>query len=174
MSIIKDAPAREYQARLELWRQEVLASLGTSPVCNLMARRAEAQQHDGGEPLRIVLISAFFYSGLNAAGLVKRGERPRYHPAALVDERLRQFTLKADISSQDDLKEVVNAERIRAILHGIFGEFLGQVEIIFARDWKFKAGNGATVDFRMTWTAGWWLEELTSLYRRDTEQEPWR
>lgn len=174
MGIIKDAPAREYQARLELWRQEVLASLGTSPVCNLMARRAEAQQHDGGEPLRIVLISAFFYSGLNAAGLVKRGERPRYHPAALVDERLRQFTLKADISSQDDLKEVVNAERIRSILHGIFGEFLGQVEIIFARDWKFKAGNGATVDFRMTWTAGWWLDELTSLYRRDTEQEPWR
>ena len=118
-----------------------------------------------------MLISAFFYSGLNT-GLVSKDGPVAYHPATLVDERLREFSLSADFEKQPRLvKEVANAERLRAILSGVFGEFLGQVQVLFARDWKLRTANGATTDFRMTWSAGWWLDELTSLYRRDTRPD---
>jgi hypothetical protein len=54
-----------------------------------------------------------------------------------------------------------------------------RVELLFARDWvlhgvgklhdgKLMFPEGQAFNFRTTWTAGWWLDQLAELYRLDT------
>ena len=160
--------SRSRAASLELWRAEVVEALGQSTLVDLLSSKAAELQEDGGAPLRIVFISSFYHTAVHA-GLVGRDRHSEYLPAQLVDDRLRQFELAADLSAQPKLaKEVVNAARIRAILNSIFDAYLGKVECLFARDWTWPTSSGGAAVFRLTWTAGWWLDQLVALYKQDT------
>jgi len=45
-----------------------------------------------------------------------------------------------------------------------------KVQCLFARDWKLDGD----VEFRTTWSAGWWIEWLTREYLAETLPEPAR
>jgi hypothetical protein len=61
------------------------------------------------------------------------------------------------------LNDVANAVRLIEILGTVVDDlYISRVEVLFARDFQLGA-NGS--DFRTTWTAGWWLNELMKLYR---------
>jgi hypothetical protein len=69
------------------------------------------------------------------------------------------------------------SELLRSLIDGAYVQ---RVELLFARDWvlhgvgKLPNGElmfpeGQAFNFRTTWTAGWWLDQLAELYRKDTE-----
>ena len=98
-----------------------------------------------------MLISGLYYCAL-AAGIVSKGAPAVYEQASTVVAKLREL---AASTKEGAAKDVANATRLLVVLEKLFGDTLGNVQCCFARDWKI---DGA--DFRTTWTAGWWLEQL--------------
>ena len=129
----------------------------------MSAARASPQ-----EPMRIVLISAFFYVAM-AAGLVKKGNvAPNSkieYTAPNVIEALNALIAKGAEATSKDL---ANAARLHALLHSVFKEEdLPNVSCFFARDWTLEGGT----PFRTTWTSGWWLSALVDEYLLETLPE---
>ena len=166
--------SRTHAENVKAWHSKVASALGEAPLMSALSTKARSLQDDGGHRIRLVMISAFYYLAAGQ-GIVKKDEAYHYTPAQVIDDKLRKFeeendllALANDANKQKAVaREMANAIRLRAILSELFGEHIGQVDILFARDWKLPTLRGE-VDFRTTWTAGWWLDQLVGLYRLDT------
>ena len=58
--------------------------------------------------------------------------------------------------------------RLEVLLTKLFdGLYTSRVECLIARDWQLDGGTED--DFRTTWSAGWWLNHLVSLFQSTDE-----
>ena len=115
--------------------------------------------------MRFLCTGSFYYTAVHAKIADKKAVVRKFATARDICSALVKYMQDPSAESL----EIANAARLEITLALLFGEEnLDHVHLLFARDWKFRTVHGATSDFRMTWTAGWWLDELTSLYRRDT------
>ena len=69
--------------------------------------------------------------------------------------RLQKLVDDSEATTMDK----ANASRLITCLECLFGDRLGHVHCLFARDWTLQKGD-QTVKFRTTWTAGWFLEHM--------------
>lgn len=174
MSPEAKARREENKAKYQAFVRE---KMSTSKIPRHVNTLATASQDEDGDPVRVVCISSFFYLA-KAAQLVSkaprlpgdpwgaRGESAQYayQPAEVVLEsliRVRDHPHSLDPPAK--LNDVANAVRLIEILGTVVDDlYISRVEVLFARDFQLGA-NGS--DFRTTWTAGWWLNELMKLYR---------
>ena len=82
------------------------------------------------------------------------------------------------LAKVDDMKmrtqDLAGAVRLSELLKTLFDEaHVQRVELLFARDWTLppEPDPSKKFNFRTTWTAGWWLDKLSELYRTDTHME---
>ena len=145
-------------------------------MIELLRTKAQQLQEDpelappGGETIRICLISSFYHTAVHAK-IISKGAPYVYQPMHELCVKLKAFETDTDTDANPKLlREVVNAMRLRCILERLVDPmYEGKVECLFARDWEFKASAGqeGLCKFRVTWTAGWWLDYLVELYKQD-------
>ena len=147
------------------WEQYLKDCTKESELANMLNKLAQYAQDEGGEPVRIVMISAFWYLGLEAK-LVNKGTKSSdyaYQPMQVVLDAVRR--VRRECSKP---KEVANAVRLEVLLTKLFDElYTSRVECLIARDWQLDGGTED--DFRTTWSAGWWLNHLVSLFQSTDE-----
>lgn len=151
---------------LQRWEEQVKETIHDSELAKQLRALAAFSQDEGGEPVRVVLIGAFFYLA-QAAKLVGsdlheiRSSDYAYQPAAVVLSAVRR--VRNDPRS--DPRQRANAVRLEQLLSELFSPlYISRVECLIARDWQLSGGSD--VDFRTTWSAGWWLDRLVRLYQK--------
>jgi len=117
-----------------------------TPLADLVDLMRQLQALD--EPVRVVLISGFYY-GAVAAGVVKKGADPVYQPYADVSAKLEAVI--ADPNAK--VKDAVNCARLATVLSSLIDPGRSDnVQLLFGRDWVLEGKP-----LRTTWTAGWWI-----------------
>ena len=72
------------------WRKQVQAAFGGNSLTGLL-QKASKEKAKAKEPVRVVLISGFFYAAVAAKVVEKNVETYRYQPADMVCEMLRRL-----------------------------------------------------------------------------------
>lgn len=180
------------QKGLDHWRDWVRSHLtgkSQGQLTEHLKKAAAESQEENTEPVRIVLISSLFYLASEAGLVQKESYNYAYQPASVVIEALArrleesvpplEEQIEAGEDDKDDKKKretirsCAGAVQLSEILAALFdSSSIQRVELLFARDWCLHDTTGkAPPNFRTTWTAGWWLEELDELYRMDTRMD---
>ena len=111
--------------------------------------------------MRIVLISSFFYLAVKANLIAKDTKSVNYTYQPL--EVIIDSVVKVRDEPKNSNKDRANAVRLYTLLTELFDTLYStRVECLIARDWQL--GGGEREDFRTTWSAGWWLDQLVELY----------
>lgn len=135
---------------VERWQQRVAMEFHTkaSPLKDFYFHLAT--QASPEKPLRVVLISAFYYAALSAK-LVKKGDKTyAYMPAIKAAEMLQAYIKRACLECEVS-EALANIVRLDTVISLLFGAaHLQNVELLFARDWEIRG-----CPFRTTWTTGW-------------------
>jgi hypothetical protein len=175
------APGKR-KAGLDAWREEIkrVVSNQDDKLASQLKEFALESQGESSEPVRIVLISGLHYVAVAAKIVQKKTDHYAYQPASVVLEMFDQLLKKVN-DAKTETQDLVGAVRVSELLRSIIGgAYMQRVELLFARDWvlhgvgklpdgKLTFPQGQDFNFRTTWTAGWWLDQLAELYRKDTE-----
>ena len=170
------------KAGLDEWREEIkrVVSNQDDKLASQLKEFALESQGESSEPVRIVLISGLHYVAVAAKIVQKKTDHYAYQPASVVLEMFDQLLKKVN-DAKTETQDLVGAVRVSELLRSIIGgAYMQRVELLFARDWvlhgvgklpdgKLTFPQGQDFNFRTTWTAGWWLDQLAELYRKDTE-----
>lgn len=147
---------------LAQWTDAVQATVAESELKNQLNQIAARSQDEGGEPVRLVLISSFFYLGM-AANLVSKATKSInyiYQPLQVILDAVK----KVRDDPNGKLQDRANAIRLYVLLNELFDPlYHTRVECLLARDWQL--GGTDKDDFRTTWSGGWWLDHLVGLYQ---------
>ena len=174
------APGKR-KAGLDAWREEIkrVVNSKTDKLASQLNKFALESQGESSEPVRIVLISGLFYVAVAAKIVQANTDHYAYQPASVVLEMFDQLLEKVN-DANTKTQDLVGAVRVSELLRSLIdGAYVQRVELLFARDWvlhgvgKLHDGTlmfpeGQAFNFRTTWTAGWWLDQLAELYRLDT------
>ena len=177
---MKDPKKRE--AGLKAWGEEIkkVVSSKDDKLASQLRKIALESQGESSEPVRIVLISGLFYVAIAAKIVQPSTDHYAYQPASVVLEMFDQLRKKVN-DAKTETQDLVGAVRVSELLRSLIdGAYVQRVELLFARDWVLHGvgklhdktlmfPEGQTFNFRTTWTAGWWLDQLAELYRKDTE-----
>lgn len=144
---------------LAKWSQIVSDAISSTTLTSLI-RKAAADK--ARPPVRVVLISGGYYAGVAAKLVDKKQLTYSYAPALECHAKLIALRDDADANAKD----IANVARLITILDTIFGSDLEHVEYLFARDWNLQG-----VNFRTTWTAGWYLEAMVRSKFQDRAPE---
>ena len=169
------------KAGLDAWREEIkrVVNSKTDKLASQLNEFALESQGESSEPVRIVLISGLFYVAVAAKIVQANTDHYAYQPASVVLEMFDQLLEKVN-DANTKTQDLVGAVRVSELLRSLIdGAYVQRVELLFARDWvlhgvgKLHDGTlmfpeGQAFNFRTTWTAGWWLDQLAELYRLDT------
>jgi len=170
------------KAGLDAWREEIkrVVNSKTDKLASQLNEFALESQGESSEPVRIVLISGLFYVAVAAKIVQANTDHYAYQPASVVLEMFDQLLEKVN-DANTKTQDLVGAVRVSELLRSLIdGAYVQRVELLFARDWvlhgvgklhdgKLMFPEGQAFNFRTTWTAGWWLDQLAELYRKDTE-----
>jgi hypothetical protein len=166
---------RKRKAGLDAWREEIkrVVNSKTDKLASQLNEFALESQGESSEPVRIVLISGLFHVAVAAKIVQANTDHYAYQPASVVLEMFDQLLEKVN-DANTKTKDLVGAVRVSELLRSLIdGAYVQHVELLFARDWVLhgmdKLPEGQDFNFRTTWTAGWWLDQLSELYRKDTE-----
>jgi len=158
---------------LEKWRRIVRDTVGKGVLSSHLNKAAVDSQNENSEPVRLVLISGLFYVA-KAAGVVRdSSDSYAFQPASVVLEEMERMLAKVD-DMKMRTQDLAGAVRLSELLKTLFDEaHVQRVELLFARDWTLppEPDPSKKFNFRTTWTAGWWLDKLSELYRTDTHME---
>ena len=144
---------------LAKWNQIVSDAISSTTLTSLIGKAAADKARP---PVRVVLISGGYYAGVAAKLVDKKQLTYSYAPALECHAKLIALRDNADA----DAKDIANVARLITILDNLFGSHLEHVEYLFARDWHFQG-----VNFRTTWTAGWYLEAMVRSKFQDKASE---
>jgi len=168
-----DGDAGGRTSGLEKWRRIVHETVGKGVLSSHLNKAAVDSQNENSEPVRLVLISGLFYVA-KAAGVVRgSSDSYAYQPASVVLEEMDRMLAKVD-NPEVTTQDLAGAVRLSELLKTLFEESdVQRVELLFARDWSLppEPDPSKEFNFRTTWTAGWWLDKLTELYRMDTHMD---